>query len=108
MNRGRACAHRRALLLADTPFKDLGYDSLMVIEISFFLEESLKIERELERLTGDIERLKGRMRFLQDRIAYSTITVSFQPKEREHIDNQLFRLPFDWLDSLGLQRLLSL
>ena len=44
MNRGRACAHRRALLLADTPFKDLGYDSLMVIEISFFLEESLKIE----------------------------------------------------------------
>lgn len=72
------------------------------------VEESLQIERELERLTGEIERLKGRMRFLQDRIAYSTITVSFQPKEQERLNNDLFRLPFDWLDSLGLQRLLSL
>lgn len=72
------------------------------------VEESLQIERELERLTGEIERLKGRMRFLQDRIAYSTITVSFQPKEQERIDNSAFRLPFPWLDSLGLQRLLSL
>lgn len=72
------------------------------------VEESLQIERELERLTGEIERLKGRMRFLQDRIAYSTITVTFQPKEQERLDNNMFRLPFDWLDSLGLQRLLSL
>lgn len=72
------------------------------------VEESLQIERELERLTGEIERLKGRMRFLQDRIAYSTITVSFQPKEQERLNNDMFRLPFDWLDSLGLQRLLSL
>ncbi len=72
------------------------------------VEESLQIERELERLTGEIERLKGRMRFLQDRIAYSTITVSFQPKEQERIDNNAFRLPFQWLDMLGLQRLLSL
>jgi len=72
------------------------------------VEESLQIERELERLTSEIERLKGRMRFLQDRIAYSTITVSFQPKEQERLNNDMFRLPFDWLDSLGLQRLLSL
>jgi hypothetical protein len=72
------------------------------------VEESLKIERELERLTGEIERLKGRMRFLQDRNAYSTITVSFQPKEPDHINDELFRLPFDWLDSLGLQWLLDL
>lgn len=72
------------------------------------VEESLQIERELERLTGEIERLKGRMQFLQDRIAFSTITVNFQPKEQEQLNNNLFRLPFDWLDALGLQRLLSL
>lgn len=70
--------------------------------------DSLQIERELERITGEIERLKGRLRFLQDRIAYSTVTVSFQPKEQEQIQPQSFRLPFPWLDSLGLQRLLSL
>lgn len=72
------------------------------------VEDSLRIERELERITGELERLKGRIRFLQDRIAYSTITVNFQPKEQEQIVRDSFRLPFDWLDSLGLQRLLSL
>jgi len=72
------------------------------------VEDSLRIERELERITGELERLKGRIRFLQDRIGYSTITVNFQPKEQEQIARDSFRLPFDWLDSLGLQRLLSL
>lgn len=72
------------------------------------VEDSLRIERELERITGELERLKGRIRFLQDRIGYSTITVHFQPKEQEQIARDSFRLPFDWLDSLGLQRLLSL
>jgi acyl carrier protein len=34
----------RELLLADTQFKELGFDSLLVLEIGFFLEEEFRID----------------------------------------------------------------
>ena len=46
---------------------------------------------------------------LQDRVLYSTITLGFQPlSERREIPNERFGLPFEWLDRLGLETLLSL
>jgi uncharacterized protein DUF4349 len=72
------------------------------------VEESLSIERELERVTTDIETMKGRIRFLEDRIGYSTITVNFQPQEQENLQGDIFHLPFDWLYNLGLRTLLNL
>lgn len=72
------------------------------------VEDSLKIERELERLTGEIERLAGALKLLSHRIAYSKVTVSFQPRHSEQVRKEILRLPFGWLDSLGLNRLLEL
>ncbi|MBI2897264.1 MAG: DUF4349 domain-containing protein [Deltaproteobacteria bacterium] len=72
------------------------------------VEQSLQIERELERLTGEIESMKGRLRFLEDRISFSTITVNFAPREQENLQGEVFHLPFDWLQSLGLRTLLDL
>lgn len=72
------------------------------------VEESLQIERELERLTTEIESMKGRLRFLEDRIAFSTITVNFSPKETENLQGELFNLPFDFLYNLGLRTLMNL
>jgi two-component sensor histidine kinase len=72
------------------------------------VEESLQIERELERLTTEIESMKGRLRFLEDRIAFSTITVNFSPREQETLQGELFNLPFDFLYNLGLRTLLNL
>lgn len=72
------------------------------------VEESLTIERELERLTTEIESMKGRLRFLEDRIAFSTITVNFSPREQETLQGELFNLPFDFLYNLGLRTLLNL
>lgn len=40
------------------------------------LEEVLAVERELARVREEIERLEGRMRFLRDRAAVSTLTVT--------------------------------
>ncbi|MBI5532565.1 MAG: DUF4349 domain-containing protein [Deltaproteobacteria bacterium] len=73
------------------------------------VEDSLRVERELERLSAEIERMEGRLKFLRDRAAYSTITISFQPVQVEDLQRQkVFRLPFPWLSEMGLGRLLNL
>ena len=72
------------------------------------VEEALSIERELQRLTETIETMKGRQRFLSDRIAFSTITIRFRSRVRDQGPSDEFELPFDWLDELGLGRLLDL
>ncbi|MEI7849311.1 MAG: DUF4349 domain-containing protein, partial [Chloroflexota bacterium] len=43
------------------------------------VEESLRINQELTNIEGQIEQVKGRMNFLSNRSAYSTITVNFEP-----------------------------
>lgn len=72
------------------------------------VEESVMIERELDRVTGEIERIEGRMKFLRDRAAFSTITVTFASKSKESVSQGPFRLPSPWLQQLGLGRLLQL
>jgi hypothetical protein len=72
------------------------------------VEESVLVERELERVSGEIERMEGRLKYLRDRAAFSTITVTFQPKRQEEHSRGPFRLPVPWLYQLGLSRLLSL
>lgn len=73
------------------------------------VEEALAVQTELERITGVIEQLKGRMAYLGDRIAFSTITVFFQPAPTATTDQpDVFRLPFPWLDELSLRSLLNL
>ena len=53
--------------------------------------------------------MRGRLRFLADRVAFSTITVLFRPRPRESIDQpDIPVLPFGWLDALGLGNLLQL
>jgi hypothetical protein len=80
-----------------------------LLERGLSVEQVLVVERELERVTSELERMRGRQRYLADRIAYSTITVLFQPAPREEIDQpDIFQLPFSWLDSLGLSNLLNL
>lgn len=73
------------------------------------VEESLKVEQQLERLSAEIERLEGRLKYLRDRVRFSTITVSFQPMQVSDLQrDKVFRLPFPWLQQLGLGRLLNL
>lgn len=42
------------------------------------LEEVLRVEQELTRIREEIERLEGQLRFLADRVAYSTISITLQ------------------------------
>ena len=45
------------------------------------VEEALQVNVELGRLEGDIEVIKGRMKYLSESAAFSTITVSLTPDE---------------------------
>jgi hypothetical protein len=71
------------------------------------VEHALQVERELERVVTQLELLKGQLRHLDDRIAYSTITIMFRPVQTLQVDER-FELPFRWLRELGVDRLLRL
>lgn len=78
-----------------------------LLEKATKVEDSLAIERELARITVEIETLESKLKYLRDRIAFSTITVTFEAK-RSDLVKPTVRMPVDWLDQLGLGRLLSL
>lgn len=71
------------------------------------VEEALSVERELARVTGTVEELKGKLKLLSELVAFSTITVNFQARSVEHLNSER-PLPFDWLKELGLSNLLAL
>ena len=71
------------------------------------VEDSLAIEKELARVTGEIERMKGRLRYLKDRAAYSVITVKVEPKSTEQVVRDHVPLPFGWLQQYGLGEVLQ-
>lgn len=68
--------------------------------------QSLSVETELSRITEHIEQMKGQLKLLSDQIAFSTVTINFSVKRSETISDD-FSLPFPWLQTLGLQHLLS-
>ena len=59
------------------------------------------------RVTQDIERMEGRLKVLRDKIAFSTITVTFDSRAAS-LKTMPIRLPFAWLPALGLPNLLRL
>lgn len=70
------------------------------------VEDLLAIEAQIERVTLEIETLTGRMRSLNDRIAYSTITITFAIRQPQHLPSQQFQLPISVLQQVGLRPLL--
>ncbi len=79
-----------------------------LLEKATKVEDSLAIEKELTRIGNDIETLEGKLKYLRDRAQYSTITVNFQAKQTDNVNASSVRMPIDWLNNLGLGRLLSL
>jgi len=71
------------------------------------VKEAIEIERELGRVTEEIERLEGRMKVLRDQVAFSTITVTFEPVREQTVHDTSLLAPFPWLSDLGLQPLLD-
>jgi len=63
------------------------------------VEDTLAVEKELGRVTTEIERLEGRVRFLQERVDFSSIRVSFNPAVPPERLQRL--VPFPWVRELA-------
>ncbi len=77
-----------------------------LLEEAETVADALEIERELERVTLEIERILGQLASFEDRIAYSTIEISFRPIEIDEVPREDFMLPFTFFDQLGLESLM--
>jgi hypothetical protein len=66
------------------------------------LEDILRVENELTRVREEIERLDGRLRFLGDRVKYSTITITVQeaPKGETIVPPQTFSTAKEFSEAL--------
>jgi hypothetical protein len=82
-------------------------DQLAALLAKANVKEAIEIERELGRVTEELERMQGQLKLLRDKIAYSTITVTYAARGAT-IQSMAVRLPFPWLSQLGLPSLLRL
>ncbi|MBN1123819.1 MAG: DUF4349 domain-containing protein [Sedimentisphaerales bacterium] len=63
------------------------------------VEDAIKIEKELERVTETIELLKGKIAAMENQIAFSTLTVRFNSPVPQHSITSI--TPFGWVHELG-------
>jgi hypothetical protein len=72
------------------------------------VEDILKIEAEVRRLTEEIERLKGELKLLSEEIAFSTVEVLFRTAAPEPRPVQRrTRSRFAWINQVGVERVLE-
>jgi len=63
------------------------------------------VERQITQAVAELERLKGRRRYLQNRLEHSTITVSFQFRDRS-APRRDGSSSFAWLNSMNMADLI--
>lgn len=69
------------------------------------VHDAVEIHKELSKVTEEIERFEGKLKLLRDRIAYSTVTVTFEQQQQQQVHSQAL-LPFPWMGTMGLSPLL--
>ncbi|UCG16148.1 MAG: DUF4349 domain-containing protein [Phycisphaerales bacterium] len=70
------------------------------------VKAALEVEKELKRLGEEIERLEAKLELIKNRVAFSSISVTFERVARSAGLIRATRLPFDWLRELDPYRLL--
>ena len=71
------------------------------------VEDVLKIETEVARLTTEIEQLEGKLRLMKSQVTMSRIAVWFERSTAVAAQQRHVELPFPWLLSIGLDQLMS-
>ncbi|MFK7739747.1 MAG: DUF4349 domain-containing protein [Planctomycetota bacterium] len=111
---GRVLSERRETNDVTEEFVDLGIrvDTarrsrerlLQVLEKAEKVEDILRVERELRRLTAEIERMEGRLKYLRDRVALATLEVGFAaiaPTVKEGVRRKRRLSRFQWVNRVG-------
>jgi Domain of unknown function (DUF4349) len=83
-------------------------DRLQALLARANVDEAIKIERELGRITESIELIEGRLKGLSARIAFARVEVNCRPRVRQNVVSPRRRWPEDWawVRKLGLGPLL--
>ncbi len=83
-------------------------DRLQALLLRANVDEAIKIERELARITESIEQAEGRLKGLSARIAFARVEVNCQPRAQRSLVAPKRRWPEDWawVRRLGLGPLL--
>jgi hypothetical protein len=81
---------------------------LEILKLAIEVEDILKVEKELRRLTEEIERMEGRLKFLRDQVSMSTLRAQFQsvavaPPVRHTRRQSRFR----WINRIGASRVME-
>jgi len=72
------------------------------------LEDILKLEEELRKLTEQIETLQGELKGLNEQIAYSYVGVVFEPRTHQGgVVRPAAKSPFAWINRVGVNRVRS-
>jgi len=81
---------------------------LALLERAEKIEDVLKLEEELRRLTEQVERLKGELRHLSEKITYSRVEVTFQNAAvMRTVDSLSTQSTFAWVNRVGVEQVLS-
>lgn len=81
---------------------------LEVLQRAEKVEDILKVEAELRRLTEEIERMEGRRKFLSDQVALSTIEATFQPLTEVPVSKRVRRPSrFPWINAVGAEQMME-
>jgi len=87
-----------------------------LLQKSGTLADTLSVERELERVAGEIDRIQGRLRFLRTHTSFSTLTATVveKPKASQIVAalappaaRRDLALPLGWLDRVGIDTLVA-
>ena len=70
------------------------------------VKAALAVEKELARVNEQIECLEAKLELIKNRVAYSTISATFERVYRSTPTPQLMKLPFAWLRELDPNRLM--
>ena len=78
------------------------------------MAEALQVERELERVSREIDTIEGRLRFLTARVAFSLLTVNVHARPDTVAvagppipPRRAIQLPVAWFNRIGLENLLN-
>jgi len=115
---GRVLAEQRQADDVTEEFVDLGIrldnarkarDRLLeILQKADKVEDILKVEAELRRLTEEIERMEGRKKFLADQVAMATLRATFSaPEAGPSTFRARVRSPFWWIEEAGPEALLE-
>lgn len=81
---------------------------LEVLKMAEKVEDVLKVETELRRLTEEIERMEGRRKFLADQVTMSVVRATFQAvAEAPPIRHSRQMSRFAWINAIGAERVME-